>query len=320
MIFIPFALKFGRRPIYLVSILVSFAAAVWSGKIMTAGDILGASAVGGLAGSIAETICQMTIADIFFVHQRGTANGVYLLMVNVGAFLAPVAAGYAADSLGWRWIWWWTAILLAACLLTFIFFYEESHYNPVDAGVDPSSAPQIMEQLAKHEDSKAKVVSSAELGLPTTNERLVDQSIPRKSYVERLTLFPKDTDFRGGYGILLQHAYQPFVIITTFPAITYSALMYGSILAWFSVLVNIWSIYFVQPPYNFSPSGIGLMNLPPFIGGIVGTLYGGIFSDWLIVKLARRNNGVFEPEMRYVDALGQVFSSCVGYVQRTSSR
>lgn len=53
------------------------------------------------------------------------------------------------------------------------------------------------------------------------------------------------------------------------------------------------------------------MNLPPFIGGIVGSLYGGLLNDWLIVKLARRNNGVFEPEMRLWVALPVVLATPV---------
>lgn len=102
-LFIPFALKFGRRVVYLFSIAVSLACAIWLAKLRTTGDLWGANLVAGLAGSISETICQMSIADIFFVHQRGTANGIYIVMVNMGAFLAPVAAGYSADSQGWRW-------------------------------------------------------------------------------------------------------------------------------------------------------------------------------------------------------------------------
>ena len=92
-LFIPFALKYGRRIVYLFSTSVSLATAIWQAKMRTTGDLWGSNILSGLAGSIAETICQMTIADLFFVHQRGTANGVYIVCVNMGAFLAPVAAG-----------------------------------------------------------------------------------------------------------------------------------------------------------------------------------------------------------------------------------
>lgn len=100
---VPLALKFGRRPIYLVSLAVDLATAIWQAKMQTPGDLWGSNMLSGIAGAISETIAQMTIADLFFVHQRGSANGFYIVMVNVGAFLAPVAAGYSADSQGWRW-------------------------------------------------------------------------------------------------------------------------------------------------------------------------------------------------------------------------
>lgn len=180
--------------------------------------------------------------------------------------------------MGWRWIWWWTAIFFGVCLLLYIFLYEETKYDPVDAGVMPAAAPEVLEHLPNLDDPKANETKTTELGVSTANERVIDRTIPRKTYRERLAIFPKNTDFTGGWSVLLKHAYQPFIIITMFPAITYSALMYGSILAWFSVIVNVWSIYFILPPYNFTASGIGLMNLPPFIGGIVGSLSTVVFS------------------------------------------
>lgn len=307
-IFIPFALKFGRRSIYIVSVAGSMATSIWQGRMMTTGDLLGANLVSGLAGSIAETICQMTIADMFFVHQRATCNGVYLLMTNAGAFLAPVAAGYAAASQGWRWIWWWTTILFGLSLLGFIFAYEDTKYDPIDTG----HAQPVTEERVNSITAADGVISDekmAQLGITTTStSHHLDSSIPRKTYVERLALFPKGTSFTDGWDLFWRYVYQPFVLIATFPAITYTALIYGSILAWFSVIVNVYSIYFTLPPYNFGSAGIGLLNLPPFIGGVIGSLYGGLLNDWLCIRLARRNKGVFEPEMRLWVALPAVFT------------
>jgi len=146
----------------------------------------------------------------------------------------------------------------------------------------------------------------AQLGITTTStSRHLDSSIPRKTYLQRLRFFPKGC-FDGDWS-LFRHVYQPFIILFTFPAITYTALIYGTILAWFSVVVNVWSIYFTLPPYNFSSTGIGLMNLPPFIGGVLGSLFGGLLNDWLAIHLARRNKGIFEPEMRLWVAIPAVF-------------
>lgn len=86
--------------------------------------------------------------------------------------------------------------------------------------------------------------------------------------------------------------------------------MYGTSLAWFSIILTTLSTYFTQPPYNFSPSGVGLLNLPPFIGGVIALVLS-TSNDWIILQLAKRNNGVFEPEMRLWLALPGVLA-CPG--------
>ncbi|KAK5165776.1 uncharacterized protein LTR77_008699 [Saxophila tyrrhenica] len=306
-LFIPFALKFGRRSIYLVSIAVSMATAIWQGRLQTTGDLIGANFVAGLAGSIAEAICQMTIADVFFVHQRATCNGIYLLMTTTGSFLAPVAAGYSAQSQGFRWIWWWTTILCGICLLAFVFLYEDSKYSPIDVGQAPAATEERVNSISAN-DGKISDDKMAQLGISTTStSRHFDSAIKRKTYLQRLALFQPGA-FDGDWRLVLRHTYQPFYILFTFPAIAFTALMYGSVLAWFSVIVNVYSTYYTYPPYNFGSVGIGLMNLPPFIGSVLGSLYGGLFNDWLTVRLARRNNGIFEPEMVLWVAVPAVFT------------
>ncbi|OQV01293.1 hypothetical protein CLAIMM_06674 [Cladophialophora immunda] len=304
-IFIPFALKFGRRPIYLVSIAISCSTAIWQAKMKTAGDMYGANVVSGLAGSIAETICQMTIADLFYVHQRATCNGIYLLTVTAGAYLGPVAAGYIADSQGWRWIWWWTTILLATGLVMFFFLYEETKYIPTIV-----SNPELVDILpANAQTDRAKkpvaptltttsgltVEKCTEEPLTCVTSNTTRMDIEPKSYLKRLSLF---TVTSGGFRDFARHIWQPFQILCTIPAVTYTALIYGSLLAWFSVLLSVLSIYLTYPPYSFSSSGVGLMNLAPFIGSFLGSAYGGPLSDFHIVRLSKKNSGIYEPEMR----------------------
>jgi hypothetical protein len=73
------------------------------------------------------------------------------------------------------------------------------------------------------------------------------------------------------------------------------------------------AIYFTLPPYNFSSSGVGLLNIPTFIGSILGGFFGGQLSDYSIQWLARRNGGVYEPEMRLWLALPSVVIIPAGY-------
>lgn len=59
----------------------------------------------------------------------------------------------------------------------------------------------------------------------------------------------------------------------------------------------------ILPAWNFSPSQIGMMHLVAMAGHVVGAILAGTLSDYSIVRLAARNNGVFEPEMRLWVAL-----------------
>lgn len=193
-----------------------------------------------------------------------------------------------------RRIWWWSSILLAVCLLLFAFLYEDTKYNPHYLGVRPSETGDV-EQSYSTADDDIK-------GLPqvsATGSRNLDVTIPRKAYLQRLSLLNNTP----GWTTFFRHTYQPFIILATFPAITFSAITYGSLLAWFSMAVTTYSVYFTLPPYSFGAEGIGLMNLPPFIGGMIGSIFAGIATDRSIIWLARRNGGVFEPEMRLWTAL-----------------
>ncbi|KAH8703956.1 hypothetical protein BGW36DRAFT_423493 [Talaromyces proteolyticus] len=52
----------------------------------------------------------------------------------------------------------------------------------------------------------------------------------------------------------------------------YTALTYGSLLAWISVMRSVESQFALGPPYNLSAAGVGLLNLAPFIGMLIATL------------------------------------------------
>jgi len=101
---IPFALKYGLRPVYVLSSAAQLAVMIWAAYTRTAGDWWGVNALQCWLGSLAEVMVQMTIADVFFVHQRGLMNAIYIWVSNLGQNLAPVAAGFITDSQGWRWV------------------------------------------------------------------------------------------------------------------------------------------------------------------------------------------------------------------------
>ncbi|KAK8146169.1 hypothetical protein G3M48_003495 [Beauveria asiatica] len=318
---VPLVHKYGRRPMYIFSTVLQLLSCVWLGATRTRGDMIGSNLLSGISGAISETIVQITIADLFFVHHHGAMNGWYLFATFTGAYLGPVASGYIVNSQGWRWVWWWCVILFAVNLVMIILFFDESKYISIIQGQsDPRSTPAtcsnkpgnvqfVGDQLGKVESGLQTIVSTAKDSTAKDVgpvHVLIDPTIPLKTRRQRLALVTK-TD-----GSIVKDFYHPLVLLFSFPAIAFIALTYGSLLAWFAVTTSVQATYLFSPPYNFTAAGVGLMNLAPFIGTIPAIWVGGYLNDKSIVWLARRNGGIYEPEMRLWMSIPMAFVTPAG--------
>lgn len=72
LLWMPIIVKYGRRPAYLISFTLYTATAIWSGVSKSYGSELAARIVMGLAAGSGECVAPLTIADTFFLHERGT--------------------------------------------------------------------------------------------------------------------------------------------------------------------------------------------------------------------------------------------------------
>ncbi|KAG6891024.1 hypothetical protein C0992_010997 [Termitomyces sp. T32_za158] len=71
--FTPFANVYGRRPVYLLSILIGFASAIGSAKARSFGTLMFARVMNGFGPSAAFGLGAGTVVDVFFAHERGKA-------------------------------------------------------------------------------------------------------------------------------------------------------------------------------------------------------------------------------------------------------
>ncbi|RSL66446.1 hypothetical protein CEP53_003343 [Fusarium sp. AF-6] len=286
-LFIPLSKKYGRRLTYVASTGVMAAVSWWSSQMSTSVEMYLTNFIFGLAGSTNEAISEMTIADLFFVNQRGTVNGFYIIAVMLGNFIAPTLAGVQAASQGWRWSYKTCAIVLTILFVLFTFFYEETKYIPLSIGSteNVSINQDNLEKLDKNSATDSKTA-------PDLEQSFSSATIPPpNSYRQRLRFFTKTEE-------PLWRNYMTPLKIGMFPHVLYTGIQCANCVLFLVLLSNINSIAFSRPPYNFNTAGVGLMLLGPFVGNIIGSVYGGWFGDWLIVRLARRNGGIFEPEMR----------------------
>ena len=246
-------------------------------------------------GALAEVLVQMTVADVFFVHERGLMNTIYFWFMTVGTTLAPLAGGFITLSQGWRWVWWWMAILFGAGLVAFVFLYEETMFSEPPINGVPVADKLSPEVIVDKESQLSPKEPAPQDAAVQAKPLQVDHSIPLKTYRQKLALWSNSS---MSFEQLLKHCYQPFIIMFSIPAVFFMALEYGIMTACTTVPVTTLSSVMTLPPYNFGSAQIGLMGIPPFLGTSLGTLVCGPLSDIIAIRLARKNGGIFEPEMR----------------------
>ncbi|KAK2066714.1 hypothetical protein P8C59_000505 [Phyllachora maydis] len=290
--FIPFAKKYGRRPAYVISVAVLAAVTWWATRVQSLWELYVTNLLFGLAGAMNETLVQMTIADLFFVHQRGRINALYMLSVVAGAFLTPMAAGTQAASVGWRWAYYTFAIIITVMFLVFLFAYEETKRPALLDGV-VSRTTEAADAARPSTDDEKKAGAAAKVHRTATTTTSGAAALPRRRRTHRLRL-PWTTPTGES---LWKVAYFP-VFVAVLPHVLFTGVQFAAGIVWTTVLVASISIIFSAPPYNFDTAGVGYMSLGPFLGNVVGAVYAAVLSDWSVKRLARRNGGYFEPEFR----------------------
>lgn len=102
-------------------------------------------------------------------------------------------------------------------------------------------------------------------------------------------------------------------ILYAYPSVLWSALVYSLSIGWLIVLSeSVSAIYANRESYNFTSLQIGLVYMSPFIGGILGTAVAGKLSDVVVRFMARRNDGIYEPEYRLVMAIPITIATVMG--------
>lgn len=71
LIWMPLILKYGRRPMYIISFLGYLATIFWAGFAKSYSSELASRVIMGFFAGSGECIAPLTISDLFFLHERG---------------------------------------------------------------------------------------------------------------------------------------------------------------------------------------------------------------------------------------------------------
>ncbi|KAK5058896.1 hypothetical protein LTR84_011160 [Exophiala bonariae] len=287
----PFALRYGKRLTFLISVLGAIGTSIWSPYVRSDGEWIARCIVMGFFIAPIEALPEISVTDIYFTHQRGTWMGVYAFSLAGSNYFTPVICGFIADKQGWAWVFYWAAIFNGATFIFLFLFQEETNYTRKtvgiveDIGTSPGESAIIETDL-----EKSPTCPAAQAIQSRTQEGDIHNG--EKSFVQKLSILS-----RTAGPTVFQRALRSLKYFS-WPVIFYAGFSYGSGLIWFNITNATASVILSSPPYNFSSSMVGLSYLSCCVGVVVGSLISGRFSDWLTIKLARRNDGFMEAEHR----------------------
>lgn len=107
----PLSERFGRRPIFLVSLICSLVGNVGCAVSPSYSTMGLCRAISAFFISPASAIGSGVVAETFFKKERARFMGIWTIMVTLGVPMAPFILGFVAVRVGYRWIYWILAIV-----------------------------------------------------------------------------------------------------------------------------------------------------------------------------------------------------------------
>jgi len=98
------AARFGRKRVYMLSVLAFTGASMACGAARSLPLIVAFRIVQGLGGGVLITVSQAILRETFPVEEQGVAMGVYGMGVVLAPAIGPTLGGWLTDQYSWPWI------------------------------------------------------------------------------------------------------------------------------------------------------------------------------------------------------------------------
>lgn len=296
LIWVPLALKFGKRFILLFSMALTFFALLWTAKATSFNSLLAARCLTGFTSAAGESIVPGVVADIFFLHERATMMAVYVVMTAGATAIGPLIASFMVAYLPGTWsdFSWLCMALAFFCFWMMFFFFPESNFHRPSDPLDQSGHSQDASQGEGLKDEPSSIHKEA--GAEATAVQHVDHV--EIDWVKVYTSF-----IHYDHSLKLSTAILRPICFIALPPVTWTIFMFGSSLAAQVILIFAFPSFLMAPPYLFSSVGVGLMEVAAIIAFFFACFMGGWLSDVIVARLIRRNKNQFFPEQRLISLL-----------------
>ncbi|KAB8261202.1 major facilitator superfamily domain-containing protein [Aspergillus pseudonomiae] len=309
-IWIPTAMKFGRKIVYILSLIFVGASGIWGAFYVGTGQYYVMTTISGMGTAAYQALIQLTIFDTFFAHERGRMIAIYIFFQQLGSILGLILGGYISDGIGWRWSMPIVAIACGVLILLFIFTFDDTMFpryrfsertpsETLKGEQSYEAPPEIQSEKPQKEEPHMSVTPSNGAG---------EVDMPPRTYFQKIALVHY---FKDDQTTWFQYFRRPFYLFA-FPNIVLAGIQFAFGCTAGIVSFNTISEIMTEAPYNWSNGSTGLLFLSALIGSFFGMGVGSL-SDWLVLVLARRNKGYKEPEMRLWAYVFPLIFAALGY-------
>ncbi|KAF7553570.1 hypothetical protein G7046_g7070 [Stylonectria norvegica] len=129
MIFAPLSEVYGRRVIYVSTLLVAVVFIIPCAVAKNIETLLVCRAIDGIAFSAPMTLVGGTLADLWRNEERGVPMAAFSAAPFIGPAIGPLIGGFLSDATNWRWLY-WIQLIFAGVVWILITFTVPETYTP----------------------------------------------------------------------------------------------------------------------------------------------------------------------------------------------
>ncbi|KAL4995518.1 major facilitator superfamily domain-containing protein [Aspergillus recurvatus] len=285
----PLAIGIGRRIVLLASTIILVVGAILCATQENYEWHLWSRCVVGLAAGQSEALVPMITQEIFFLHERSKAlMGQQAIQVSLTAVWV-LFAGEIANAITPQWWYGLGAALAGAQLVLAFFFLPETKYERSIASYQEGDSTDAVA------DGDAKV--GAEVVCTERPPLDLERYAPR-TWKSDMRLWVGRPDWMLVWDVLRQ-TFELLLFPNVFWALCLNGLTIGTNIAIGTTYANILH----APPYNWPNKSASYVNCGQIVVALLALPLLGHGSDWIAKSLARKNNGLHEPETRIISLI-----------------
>lgn len=284
--------KYGKRPQFLFASLIALIGTIICSASKDYNMLMTGRIVQGLSYPAYESLIFSTVADLFFVHQRGTYMSFFGFALAAVSNLVSVICGPITDTLGWHYLFHILDALVGFQLLLVFFFVPETAYErdaalDIDQNLDDTMTEKAGRVHVERVDENTGSAPSANTSIP-----------PKKTFWQSLAIWTGSHSDENLLPLILA----PVLVNLNLGAM-WMVVVTGMLASFYVSQSYVAAQIFSFPPYSLSAAGVGYLFVGPFIGALLGTIILALIMDPLILWCTKHNKGVYEPEFRLIPSV-----------------